>query len=37
MSGKKASRTLRLKLRAIQPTANGRHVFSDICDAGDVI
>ncbi len=37
MAGKKASLTLRLELRTIQPPANGKYVFSGICDAEDVV
>ena len=37
MAGKKASLTLRLELRTIQPPANGKYVFIDICDAEDVV
>ena len=36
-TGKKASLTLRLELRAIQPPTNGKDVFSGICDAEDVV
>ena len=37
MASKKASLTLRLELRTIQPPANGKYVFIDICDAEDVV
>ena len=37
MAGKKASLTLRLELRTIQPPANGKYVFSGICDAEGVV
>ena len=37
MAGKKASLTLRLELRTIQPPANVKHVFSGICDAEDMV
>ena len=37
MAGKKASLTLRLELRTIQPPANGKYVFSGICDAENVV
>ena len=33
----KASLTLRLELRTIQPLANGKYVFSGIYDAEDVV
>ncbi len=36
-TGKKASLTLRLGLRTIQPPENGKYVFSGICDAEDVV
>ena len=36
-AGKKASLTLRLELRTTQPPANGKYVFSGICDAEDVV
>ena len=37
MAGKKASLTLRLELRTIQPPENDKYVFSGICDAEDVV
>ena len=37
MAGKKASLTLRLELRAIQPPSNGKYVFTGICDAEGVV
>ena len=37
MAGKKASLTLRLELCTIQPTGNGKYVFSGICDAEGVV
>ena len=37
MAGKKVSLTLRLVLRTIQPPANGKNLFSGICNAEDVV
>ena len=34
---KKASLTLRLELRTIQPPTNGKDAFSGICNAEDVV